>query len=179
MQTYQNRTHETFKQTLQKGVQGENAFINYCKSKNIPLLDVRLDKQYQRLDVDFVDNNLIRYEVKSESSYGKYPAKMQRFYIEDVSCQSINSDGWFRYCQADVIANYDATNLILYMFKLDDLKQYIDTFHEVDKGKVDYCKLKYGSCGFLIYIQPFLKWLNDNGKYNQIIDNSDRRQGNK
>lgn len=170
MQTYQNRTHETFKQTLQKGEAGEIAFQNYCTSKNKIILDVTNDKAYQKLDIDYVGNNGIRYEIKSEYSYGKYSAKMQRFYIEDISSQSINSDGWYRYCQADIIVNYDAVNSILYMFKLQDLKQYINTYYEKDVKRVDYCKLKFGSCGFLIYIQQFLQWLQDNNKYNEVIE---------
>lgn len=169
MQSYQNKTFHTFQESLQKGEQGEEAFINYCKSKKIILLDVRKDKEYQRLDIDFVDVALLRYECKTEYSYGKYPAKSQRFYIEDISSQSINSDGWYRYCAADVIINYDAVNSIQYMFRLDDLKEYINLFYEADKARVDYVKLQKGSCGYVVYIQPFFQWLNDNGKYNQII----------
>lgn len=170
MQTYKNKSFNTFQETLLKGEQGETAFQNYCKSKNIPLLDVRQDEGYQKLDIDFVTNKGTRCEVKTEYSYGKYPKGKQRLYIEDISSQSINSDGWYRYCQADVIINYDAINSIMYMFRLADLKQYINTYYEVNKQKVDYAKLAYGSCGYLIYIQPFLQWLNENNKYIEVIE---------
>ncbi|MEL7646990.1 MAG: hypothetical protein AAGU76_02800 [Sedimentibacter sp.] len=171
MQTYQNRTHETFKQTLQKGEQGEVAFIQYCESKNIPLIDVRNDKEFQKIDVDFiVGNKGTRVEIKTEYSYGKYSKDKQRFYVEDISSQSINSDGWYRYCQADILVDFDALNNIMYFFRLVDLKEYIETFYEKDKKKVDYVKLQKGSCGYVVYIQPFLQWLNDNNKYNEIIE---------
>lgn len=169
MQTYQNKSFNSFQETLLKGEAGEAAFQNYCKSKNIPLLDVRKDEAYQKLDVDFVTNKGTRVEIKTEYSYGKYSKDKQRFYVEDISSQRINSDGWYRYCAADILVDFDAINSIQYMFKLQDLKEYINLFYEVDKAKVDYCKLKYGSCGFLVYILPFFQWLNDNGKYNQII----------
>ncbi|MDW5300635.1 MAG: hypothetical protein SA378_10950 [Sedimentibacter sp.] len=177
---YKNKTwYKDFSETLDKGEIGESAFIQLAKGlDNVVVYDCRKFDFCRKRDIDFIifiydeddkiDCKLI--EIKTEYSYGKYSKDMQRFWIEDISSQKQNSDGWFRYCSCDIMVNVDAINNVMYMFDFNGLKTYIDLYYGNDSKRVDYKKLEYGSTAYVVNIQLFLKWLEDNGKYYKIVD---------
>lgn len=181
-----NKTwYKDFDETLTKGKVGEEAFVQLVKRlDNVVIYDVRGNEFdfCRKRDIDFIifiydEDNKIDcklIEVKTEYSYGKlnkeYNKHLQRFWIEDISSQKQNSDGWFRYCQCDVMVNMDAINNVMYMFDFAGLKEYIDLFYKKDSKRVEYKKLEYGSAAYVVNIQLFIKWLDDNDKYIKVVN---------
>lgn len=173
-----NKTwYKSFDETLEKGEVGEKAFIKeFYKLDNCDwIVDLRNLERMRKEDTDFLVflndyKDSFSAEVKTEYSYGKYSKDKQRFFIEDISSQKQNSDGWFRYCKAEFIANYDAINKILYMFKFEHLKEYINLFYEKDIKRVDYIKLQYGATGYVVNIMLFQEWCNENDRYFIVVN---------
>jgi hypothetical protein len=175
-----NKTwYKSFDETKTKGEVGEDAFIQLIKGlEDVILYDVREFDFCRKRDIDFIvfvydeDDKITcsLIEIKTEFAYGTYSKEKQRFYIEDISSQKQNSDGWYRYTQCDIMANFDAVNKIMYYFKFEDLKEYIELFYKKDNKRVDYIKIQYSSAGYVVNIKNFYEWLQDNNKYNKVIE---------
>jgi hypothetical protein len=84
----------------------------------------------------------------------------------------INSDGFFRYCEADILVEYDKINELMYLFDWKSMKEYINYFYveNMDRNRVDYIYINDCSAGYGVYILKFQQWMINNNRYFKIID---------
>ena len=172
-------TDKQFFNDVEKGKFAEEQFEKLSKCLGINVDDVRMDKDFMAIDVDYLCwkndvNNKTKVEIKLDSAFGNYKPDKQRFFIEDISTVSINSDGWYRYCKSDILFVYDYINSMFYAFKMCDLREYIN-YYFIDRDNrcnrvIDVFITKdngQSSRGYGVYIQLFYKWLNDGNRFNK------------
>lgn len=174
----EKKVKRTFEESLEIGEIGEYAFYEYMNyiDSDIDVVDVRNDKIYQAKDIDYLvysDNeDMYSVEIKTDCLVGKMKvSKYRRFFIEDVQNIRIGSDGFFRYCEADILAYYDSIKELMYLVDWNDLKDYINYFYHnnYDSSRVEYVK-GHNSLGYGVYIDKCKEWFNDNEKYFKVID---------
>jgi len=83
----------------QKGTVGED-IIRKVLSTVAPVVDVRKNKKYQKLDVDFIFKDK-KVEAKSDSCYNT-----GNYFFEVVSNAEKSTPGWAVYSEADYILIY-------------------------------------------------------------------------
>lgn len=116
-----------FQEDLKKAEVSEMKFYEYCVEQGFSVQDVRYDKQYQDVDVDFlVKNNhdkWIEIEIKSDDGIAKYG----NILLEEISNRYINSDGWWRKTQAKLLLFYMPQKGYYYKIKTKDIKEFLRT----------------------------------------------------
>lgn len=79
-------------------------------------------------------------------------------FIETITDIDNNKDGWFNICCADFIFYGDSCNELFYVFKLNDLKEYVNQ-HSMEQRKATdknrFGKVKKVSQGLLVPIEDF------------------------
>lgn len=166
-----------FEQKLIIGEIGEDVFAEYMHylGDNY-IVDVRQDKEFQAKDIDYVvysdDEDMYTVEVKTDMKIGEMRiSKYRRFFIEDVQNVRVNSDGFFRYCEADILAYYDSIKELMYLVNWNDLKDYINYYYysNPDSSRVEYV---YGnnSAGYGVYIDKCEQYFIDNDRYFKVVD---------
>jgi uncharacterized protein YpmS len=169
----EKKTKRTFEDSLEVGEIGEQVFVKYMDSLNNFIVDVRKVKEFQAKDIDYLvytDDDMIAFEIKTDEQFGTMRNKnYSRFFIEDIQNVNINSNGWFRVCFADVLTIYDSINCVMYMMLMKDLREYIDLYKK-DIKRMEYNTIKTGAAGYCVYINKFYQWLQDNDRYNKIVD---------
>lgn len=89
--------------------------------------DVSMDPQYWHEDVDLIATNIFTDAVtKIEVKWDKRLAETGNFFIEINNPKGECGKGWFKICQADILAYGDAINKIFYMIEFPKLKEYIN-----------------------------------------------------
>jgi hypothetical protein len=87
-----------FQESLEIGKQAEQFAEKYFTKFNMKFKDVRADKSYQDLDVDYIVDGLGMVEVKQNFHEAKYGKKGKFFWIE---LQVENNQGWWNFTKAD------------------------------------------------------------------------------
>lgn len=82
---------------------GEETVKKYLETKH-KVDDVRHLKCYQGIDVDFLVDDMIALEVKTDTKV----SKTGNFFIETCG------GGWYEKCRADYLCVYDSENRKLY-----------------------------------------------------------------
>ncbi|WP_069999434.1 hypothetical protein [Cellulosilyticum sp. I15G10I2] len=170
-------TTETWNRTNKVGIRAENLFMKVMTDRGHKIKDVRLDKEYQKKDIDFILKNaqsgsISSYECKGEGEMYKYG----NFCVEKYQDADTGRKGWFYYTEADYIATVDVVSEIIYMYHFEDLQSYIN-IHESklrllsawDKAS-DNSNKKLHRKYWLVNWIKFKKWLTDNDKVSVIID---------
>lgn len=157
-----------FKDDNEKAKISEQKFIDWLERNNCKYDDVRLDKHYQDLDVDFViykDDVPINVEIKSDAGIAKYNNNLT---IELISNIKYNTQGWWVKTTKDDgskwLLFYSSQRDYFYKIKTDDLKQYIAEFGFDRKLQIfnslcglvnldKYCKHKGVELDSLIFMQ--------------------------
>ena len=110
-----------FTQQLQIGKSGEDGFIKYCNDNNLNVVDVTHDREYQKIDVDFIVNGYYT-ELKTDNLIDK----TGNFPIELVHHRKTGDrDGWYYYTQATYIIRYSIKSSRLYILYFQKCKDYI------------------------------------------------------
>lgn len=129
-----------FQQDLRTGSIGEESVLQFLKvsksTKNI--MDVRYDKFFQELDVDFIqethNNEFRKIEVKTDTM----AHITGNLAYEHTSNKYYNTIGCFEKTKADYIFYYLTENKNLYILHTETLRSYIHTnknrFREVNMG---------------------------------------------
>ena len=83
-------------------------------------------------------------------------------FIETTTNLDTNKEGWFEFCQAEFIFYGDARQQLFYVFRMEDLKDYIrkDFFHLESRKAADYNwrgQVKKISQGLIVPIEDFRK----------------------
>lgn len=157
----------SFEGELLKGKECEKHFYDFFTNRGLQLTFV--DKK----DVDFEvvkrNGDIVNVDVKRGDLFGKYATDRQRMVVEDIQNIRINSPGWYRYDEDDlVIALDDIINHKFYLYKMGDLREYIEQYKNGYSARVMYGNLG-NSKVYYVYIEKFYKWLQEHEKFNRVF----------
>lgn len=145
---------------------GEQYAFNYLVENGYSVQDVTNNPEYFYQDIDLIatdESGTHSIEVK----WDKRISQTGNMFIETSSNVEEQQDGWFKFCKADLIFYGDSKNMIFYVFSLNDLKEYIDTYKTEQRSATDYRSngsIRKLSLGEIVPIKDF------SSKYNvQII----------
>lgn len=142
-----------FNEDLKKAEVSEMKFYEKAKKYSKYIIeDVRHDKAYQEIDVDFVmtrksTGEKINIEIKSDDGIAKYG----NILLEEVSNVYINSDGWWRKTEADWLLFYIPQKDYYYKIKVEDIREYL-LYGQYQTKNV------FNSVCKLFNIDKFCKW---------------------
>lgn len=162
-------TNVSFNDNLDKGSIAEAVFEQHMNVLEYKFQDVRKDKEYQKIDVDYLVDDM-KIEIKADFCFGSYNWEKQRFFMETVQNRRINSAGWMKISECDVLGIYDAINKIMYYMLMEDIKEYINLYSN-DTNRMMYIQIKNGAEGWGININAFWDWLINNEKFNFVYRN--------
>lgn len=116
-----------FKESLILGEQGEEIIVNHIKeNKNTKsIIDVRNDKEYQKIDVDIVINHINNNSYYGEIKTDSY--KSGNIFYETISAQEVNSLGCMDKTKADFLFYYFINMNKLYTL---NMKKYNEWFNK-------------------------------------------------
>lgn len=146
---------------MNKGKKGEMAAQQYLLSRGWEVKDLTNCDSFYTKDIDFlISKGRERHyiEVKWDSRIHQ----TGNMFIETTTDLEANKDGWFEFCQAEFIFYGDARNQLFYVFRLEDLKEYIrqDISHLESRKAADYNaqgQVKKVSQGLIVPIEDFRK----------------------
>lgn len=120
------------------GREGEIDFVRYCQQRNLDVVDVTQDKEYQKIDVDFIVNGYYA-ELKTDNLIDK----TGNFPVELIHHRKTGDrQGWYYYTKAKYIIRYSKKQSRLYVLYFDKCKDYIlshfDKIKWFDKDDGDY-----------------------------------------
>lgn len=139
-----------FEECLKTGGYGEHAIWNlFIKSPKVKsIVDVRDDKHFQELDIDFLVENLERQftsiEVKTD-----FKAHETGNIVYEVSTS--NNIGCFEKTQAQFIAYFIPESRQVHMISVSALRRYIDQVHPKEIRMGD------NATGYLLPIEDLIK----------------------
>lgn len=114
----------SFMSQMEKAKRGERLVENYLNEKGWTVTDVSDNKEYQVIGVDFLtekDGESRQIEVKLDTVINR----TGNFFIEIVGYQEQGKPGWFETSEADYIFYIDAATDIAYVFKVEDMREYL------------------------------------------------------
>ena len=117
---FKSINENSFYNSKRKGKKGESAVKEYYTNNGHNVIDVSEDKEYQKIDVDFIiDGDFV--EVKTQKSI---PEQQKiTLEIETEYYNNIIRQGWFHSTEANFLIFYDNTNNIAYTVNTDELRQ--------------------------------------------------------
>lgn len=86
--------------------------------------DTTLNPDFWSKDIDFIarkGNEEITVEVKWDSLI----SSSGNMFIETITDIDKGKKGWFEFCQAEYLYYGDSNNELFYVFKMDDLRQFM------------------------------------------------------
>lgn len=116
----------SFGQSMKVGKVGEKVISKYLmENKNIKeLLDVRSDRAYQKIDVDYIakmaDGKEYQIEIKTDS----YDSG--NIYYETLSSEETGSAGCFEKTEADFLFYYFMQTDKLYIFSMNEYREWFN-----------------------------------------------------
>lgn len=140
---------------------GEKTAINYYFKQGYTIQPVMDNPNYWYKDIDLVimkDDQIKTIECK----YDNWLATTQLMFIEEYTNIDKLTDGWIKFIQADLIWYLDSVKMIAYIFKTQDLKDYIEKHDSTLQRKKAPDKDRYGnirkvSQGIMVPIGDFGK----------------------
>lgn len=136
---------------------GEYYASQYLKSQGYEVEDTTLNPDFWSKDIDFIarkGNEEITIEVKWDNCI----SDSGNMFIEIITDIDKGKQGWFEFCQADYIFYGDSQNNLFYVFKTDDLRQFLRENKTQSRKAPDYNyqkKVKKVSQGQLVPIKDF------------------------
>lgn len=140
---------------------GEVEAQNYLLKNGWKVKNLTACKDFFSKDIDFLierDQERFYIEIKWDTRI-KHTGNM---FIEVSTDIENNKDGWYNYCEADFIFYGDALNKLFYVFRLQDLKEFIkgDYKRLQQRKAADYTiygRVKKVSQGLLVPIEELRK----------------------
>lgn len=136
---------------------GELRVYNYLQDNGWNVQDVTHEESYFDKDIDLIarkENLCLTIEVKWDSRI----CQTGNMFIETITDLDRSKAGWFLFCQAEYIYYGDSVNQLFYVFKTDDLRNYVSTHLTENRRAADYNSrgvLKKVSQGMLVPIKDF------------------------
>lgn len=115
------RTTTNFRKENAKGNVGEQVFMDLMA--DYPVVDVRLDREYQRKDIDFLIYDK-SYEVKSCGRISDTGNMALELYIDR---RGERIPGYFNVTEADVLIYVDVKSQIVYRVDMEELRELVDS----------------------------------------------------
>lgn len=140
--------NNTFYEDMARGEIGENVFQEWCSKNNYPLRDVRQDWNYWGKDIDFISQDGVLFEVKTDFTSertGNFAVEI----MKDFEDGQFSKDGWFYKTKADYIIFVQPNEQKIFCISLCDLKYIISVSNPTIKHIVDY------GCVTYFYVIPF------------------------
>ena len=139
--------------------QGEQKAYDYLTSKYWIVLDLTENEEYFDKDIDFLairNGRKHTIEVKWDSKI----ATTGNMFIETITDIDNNRRGWYQFITADFMFYGDSVNDLFYVFRIQDLKEFVQR-HQFESRKAvdvnDYGKIKKVSQGLLVPIDAFMQ----------------------
>lgn len=111
-----------FEEMNEKGKVGEAVIASYLSALGYKVTDVSGDAAYQKRDIDFIINDEITVEIKTDYQI----AATGNFLFEDVFHKDWGDvDGWFHYCDADYLCFYDIVSQKAYWLDVKVMRQVV------------------------------------------------------
>lgn len=138
---------------------GEKKAYDYLISSGWEVQDLTQCEAFFSKDIDFL---IIRGQEQHyiEVKWDNWIHQTGNMFIETTTDLDFNKDGWFKFCRAEFIFYGDARNELFYVYRLDDLKAYIqEVYNSLQARKApDYNRrgqLRKVSQGLLVSIDDF------------------------
>ena len=139
--------------------QGEMAAHDYLVSQGWKVKDLTQCEAFFSKDIDFL---IIRGQEQHyiEVKWDNWIHQTGNMFIETTTDLDFNKDGWFKFCRAEFIFYGDARQKLFYVYRLDDLKAYIQEVYDSLQARkaADYNsrgQLRKVSQGLLVSIDDF------------------------
>lgn len=136
---------------------GELRAYNYLQANGWIVEDVTQNQDYWDKDIDFVAHSgdtRLTIEVKWDSRI----AQTGNMFIETITDLDRSKGGWFSFCMADYIYYGDSINQLFYVFKTQDLRNFVSSHMMEERKAADYNTrggVKKVSQGMLVPIKEF------------------------
>lgn len=143
------------------GKVGEAAAKTYLSGQGWEVKDLTACSSFYPKDIDFlISRGRERYYI--EVKWDTRIHQTGNMFIETTTNLDTNKEGWFEFCQAEFIFYGDARQQLFYVFRLEDLKDYIrkDFSHLESRKAADYNwrgQVKKISQGLIVPIEDFRK----------------------
>lgn len=107
-----------------KGKRGEKLFAERMSANGYKVQDVSNNPSFWNKDIDFIIESPYSGEVKTfEVKYDSCINRTNNLYLELTNIHSQGGKGWYKFCEADVLAYGDAQTDIFYMIPLEKLRE--------------------------------------------------------
>lgn len=117
---------------MEIGKAGENLFSHIMKQNGYGVEDVSGNPNYWYKDIDFIITSPFTNAVKTfEVKYDSRIANTNNLYLEiwNRNSKAVKGLGWWRFCEADYLAYGDFHNNIFYVFKVEELKNRVESLN--------------------------------------------------
>ena len=120
-----------FKDDLEVGKRAEKFIKEALAARGHKVTDVSDDKEYQRLDIDFVLENDNGQQTTLEVKNDLRSEETGNVFIEtySVNNHSRGGAGWYRYCEAAYLAFVQEKKQMAHIVSFADLQSYIRGNH--------------------------------------------------
>ena len=108
---------------------GEELAMKCLEATGHSIIDRRDTKEYWYLDIDMTAINQLGMRFEIEVKWDKQISKTQSMFLETTADINNNKAGWATYTKADYIFYGDAINKLFYVFKADDMREYLDRYN--------------------------------------------------
>lgn len=110
---------------------GEYEYRHTLREHGYLVEDVSNNPNYWYKDIDCISTNpetgnIATHEIKWDSLI----SHTGNLYIETRNPRSRNGQGWFNFCEADLLAYGDANNKIFYVIRIPELRAYVNANKE-------------------------------------------------
>lgn len=114
-----------FKGLLEDYRAGEYELKQYLKGNGFKVIDVSGNSAYWHKDIDLIATDASGITKTIEIKWDNRICQTGNLYIEYYNDCSKEHKGWINFTQADILAYGDSYNSVFYLFKMDDIKEYI------------------------------------------------------
>lgn len=132
---------------------GEHELKSYLRYSGHTVEDVSNEPAYWKKDIDLIVDGETAIEVKWDSKV----YDTGNLFIEIYSDVEGRKEGWYKFCEADILAYGDAVNKYFFMFDFEGLKEHIEAHKDEYRTAraIDYGRdgIKKYSEGYLVPIE--------------------------
>ena len=126
---------------------GEYDLMWSLREHGYTVKDVSNNPEYWGKDIDLIATNIFTEVTTTlEVKWDKRIAATGNLFIELENPRSKCGNGWYKFCEADLLAYGDAINRIFYFIRMSKLREYINE-HKLD---MKYSTTADGSYGYLL-----------------------------